>query len=125
MMKHSNRKLFFASGWRPGWSTDYIAVRLAQKFGAKEVLIAKDTPFVYDADPKKSNDAKAFKRISWRAYKKLIPPTWKPGLSAPVDPIATRLAAKSRMSAKIFKAADFKSFQNALEGQSFEGTIIS
>src|SRR3989338_5975153 len=58
VLKASNKKLFFASGWRPGWSTDYIAVRLAGKFGAKDVIIAKDTPFVYTKDPRTNGDAK-------------------------------------------------------------------
>lgn len=42
--------LFIASGWRPGWSTDYIAFRLAHRFKTKLVIIATKTPFVYDAD---------------------------------------------------------------------------
>src|SRR3989338_9713985 len=42
VLKASNKKLFFASGWRPGWSTDYIAVRLAGRFGANEMIIPKN-----------------------------------------------------------------------------------
>ena len=123
-MRFSNRKLFFASGWRPGWSTDYIAVRLAEKFGAKEVIIAKDTPFVYDSDPKKNSKAKPIQKISWSGYKKLIPSKWTPGLSSPVDPVATRLAEKLNISAKILSGTDLPNFQKAIEGKPFEGTVI-
>ena len=125
IMKRSKRALFFASGWGPGWSHDYVAVGLAKKFGAKEVFIAKDTPFVYDADPKKHAHAKPFKRLSWKAYKKIIPHAWSPGLSTPMDPVATRLAEKLSLTAKIFKAADLKSFGNAVAGKPFEGTTIT
>lgn len=125
MLKSSNKKLFFASGWRPGWSTDYIAVELARKFGVREVIIAKDTPFVYDKDPGKYADAQPKEAISWIEYKRLIPKTWSPGLSSPVDPVATRLAERHKISAKVLKGSDLKSFQNAIAGKPFTGTLIS
>lgn len=124
-MKASSRKLFFASGWRPGWSTDYIAVRLAQKFRAEEVIIAKDIPYVYDSDPRKNAKAKPIKKISWKEYKKFIPQTWTPGLSVPVDPVATRLAEKLKIAAKIIRGTDLPNFQKAISGKPFEGTVIS
>lgn len=123
-LKRAKRNLFIASGWRPGWSTDYIAVRLAEKFGAKDVIIAKDTPYVYDSDPKKNIKAKPIKKISWQAYKNLIPQKWTPGLSSPVDPVATRLAEKLGITAKILRGEDLANFKKAIEGKSFQGTII-
>ena len=61
-MKKSTARLFIASGWRPGWSTDYVAVKLAEKFGGREVVIAGDISHVYDKDPKKQKDAKKIKQ---------------------------------------------------------------
>ena len=124
MLKASHKRLFFASGWRPGWSTDYIAVALAHKFGSKEVIIAKDTGFVYDINPRKNPKAKAIKSISWAQYKKIIPSVWSPGLSSPVDPVATRLAETKGIKAKILKAADLQNFASAITGKSFTGTLI-
>lgn len=124
-LKRAKENLFIASGWTPGWSTDYIAVRLAQKFGVKDVIIAKDTPFVYDSDPRKNKNAKPIKKISWKAYRKLIPSKWTPGLSSPVDPVATRLAEKFGIKAKILRGEDLKNFQKAVEGKPFVGTVIS
>lgn len=125
MLKSSNKNLFFASGWKPGWSTDYIAVELARKFDSKEVIIAKDTPFVYDSDPKKNGKAKPIKKLSWKEYAKLIPAIWTPGLSAPVDPVATKLAEKLKIEAKILSGKDFISLKAAVEGRPFKGTLIS
>jgi len=124
-LKRTKQNLFIASGWTPGWSTDYIAVRLAQKFGAKEVIIAKDTPFVYDSDPRKNSKAKPIREITWSAYKKLIPKKWSPGLSSPVDPVATRLAEKLGITAKILCGTDLENFKKALVGKQFKGTVIS
>jgi len=124
MLKSSKRRLFFASGWRPGWSTDYIAVELARKFGSKEVIIAKDMPFVYNSDPKKNGKAKPIKKISWEAYKHIIPQKWTPGLSVPVDPVATKLAEKLGLEAKILSGKDLASLRAAVEGKQFRGTLI-
>lgn len=124
VLKRAKNNLFFASGWTPGWSHDYVAVGLAKKFGAKQVFIAKDTPFVYNKDPKKYPNARPIKEISWEAYKKIISSKWTPGLSTPVDPIATRLAEKIGVTAKILKGTDLANFQRAIEGKSFEGTVI-
>lgn len=124
-MKASKRLLFFASGWRPGWSTDYIAVSLAQKFNSKEVIIAKDIPYVYDSDPKKNKKAKPIKEISWKEYKELIPKKWIPGLSSPVDPVASKLAESLKITAKVLGGADLENLKKAVEGKPFHGTLIS
>ncbi|MDO8470697.1 MAG: UMP kinase [bacterium] len=119
-----NRNLIIASGWKPGWSTDYVTVRLAQKLRGKEVIIAGDTSFVYDKDPKKFPSAKPVKEISWPAYAKLIPKKWSPGLSSPVDPVATQFAKTIGLKAKILKGSDLKNFGKAIKGEPFVGTLI-
>lgn len=122
---NSRKKLFVASGWRPGWSTDYVAAKLAQKFGAKDIIDAGDIPFVYDSDPKTNGNAKPIEKLSWKEYKKLIPAKWTPGMAAPFDPIATRIAEKAGLRAKILKGTDLKNMKKAIEGKPFTGTLIS
>lgn len=124
-LKRTKKKLFIASGWKPGWSTDYIAMRLAQKFGAKEMMDAGDIDFVYDKDPKKFEDAKPLEKLSWKEYRKLIPSKWTPGLASPIDPIAARLAEKARIQAKIIKGTNLENMKKAIEGKEFVGTVIS
>lgn len=124
-LKRVRRNLFIASGWRPGWSTDFVAVKLAEQFKAVKVIIAGDIPFVYDKDPRKFKNAKPIKNISWREYRKLIPKTWIPGLSSPVDPVAARFAQKAKMRADIIQGSDLKNFKRTVEGKEFLGTIIT
>lgn len=124
MFKSSKKKLFFASGWRPGQSTDYIAVKLAQRFGSSQVIIAKDTPFVYNKDPKKHEKAKPIFAISWKEYSRLIPKSWTPGLSSPVDPVATKLAQELGITAKILVGTNLPNLRKAIEGKEFTGTVI-
>jgi uridylate kinase len=123
-LKKDKKELLIASGWRPGWSTDYIAVLLAQRFRVKEIINAGDISFVYTKDPKKLKTARPIKEISWQNYQKIIPKEWVPGLSTPFDPVATRLAKKLKLRVKIIKAENLKNLKNTIEGKNFKGTII-
>ncbi len=118
-------KVIIASGWRPGWSTDYIAIRIAKKIGSQSAIIAGRPAFVYTKDHQKYKDAKPIRRISWRDYRKLIGSRWIPGLSSPVDPIGAKAAQKWRIKAIIVKGTNLKNLKNLLEGRKFVGTIIN
>lgn len=123
-MKAFRYPVTIASGWRPGWSTDYIAVALAQGFGVPEAIVAGKPAFVYDKDNQKHNGAKPFHSLSWREYRRLIPGTWKPGIHAPVDPVAAKLAEQKKIKAIIVNGKDLKNFSNLLSGKDFRGTLI-
>lgn len=113
-----------AAGWRPGWSTDYVAVTLAKKFGAGETVIAGKPAHVYDRDNRTYKNAKPLPELSWRAYKKLIPAKWSPGAHAPVDPIAARRAEKEGTRAIVIDGRDLTNFRNLLSGKDFKGSIV-
>ena len=110
-----------AAGWRPGWSTDYIAAVLAHDFsakggsasggGAKQTFIVAGKPaYVYDKDHAKHTDAKPLRELSWRAYRKLIPKKWSPGLHAPMDPVAAKFAEEKRIAAIVGDGRHLKKF---------------
>lgn len=123
-IKKLRRPVTVASGWRPGWSTDYIAVALAQDFGVSEMIVAGKPAFVYDKDNGKHSDAKPFHDLRWHEYRRLIPKNWKPGLHAPVDPVAAKLAEQKKIKAIIVNGRDLKNFSNLLSGKDFNGTLI-
>lgn len=114
-----------ASGWRPGWSTDFISVALAVDFDASEVIVAGKPSHVYDKDFVKYKDAKPFKKISWEKYRALIPKKWSPGFHSPVDPVAARLGEKEGIKAIVMDGRDLKNFSALIDGKEFVGTIIS
>ncbi len=123
-IKNLRYPITIASGWKPGWSTDYVAVALASDFGVKEIIIAGKPAFVYDKDNGKYPDAKPIRELSWHEYKKLIPKKWKPGLHTPVDPVGAALAEKKKIKAIIINGRDLKNFENLLNGKEFKGTLI-
>jgi uridylate kinase len=120
-----NKQILIAAGWKPGWSTDYVAVRLARKFKAKTVINLTNIDGVYDADPSIHKNAKRIPKIEWTAFRKIVGNTWSPGANAPFDPIASRLAAQSKMTVAVMKGQDLKSLDAAITGKAFKGTVIS
>ncbi|KPJ73510.1 hypothetical protein AMJ48_00935 [Parcubacteria bacterium DG_74_1] len=120
----NNWRLLIAAGWKPGWSTDYIAVLLAKRFRIKKIIDAGNIPFVYNKDFLKYKNASPIKEISWKNYQKLVGTKWIPGLAAPIDPVAAKLAQKLKIPALIVKGTELKNLEKVILGQKFEGTII-
>jgi uridylate kinase len=114
-----------AGGWKPGWSTDYVAVQLAEDYGAETVINLSNITQVYDKDPAKHKDAKPLKKMSWPQLQKLVGNKWSPGLSMPFDPIATKKASELGLTVAIMNGKDLDNLQNYLEGREFVGTVVS
>jgi uridylate kinase len=117
-------KILIAAGWKPGFSTDYDAVLLAKTYGSKTILNLTDVDYVYDKDPHKFKDAKFFENLTWNEYLKLIDSKWNPGMSAPFDPVASKLAKKFKFEVVILNGRRLKNLENFLSGKKFIGTII-
>ena len=118
-----NKKILIAAGWKPGWSTDYDAVLLAKNLKVKTVINMSNIDYLYNKDPKKYNNAKKIKNISWKQYRKISGNKWKAGLNAPFDPIAAKEAEKSKLKVIII-GKNLRNFENLLQSKKFEGTII-
>ncbi len=123
-IKKPRAPVTIASGWRPGWSTDYVAMRIAADFGVGEAIIAGKPAHVYNKDHAKFADAVPFNELTWREYRKLIPAKWKPGLHAPVDPVGAALGAREGLKAIIIDGRNLPNFRALLNGKEFNGTII-
>jgi uridylate kinase len=120
-----NEKILVASGWKPGFSTDYDAVLLAKQFKVKKIINLSNIYYVYDKDPAKYGDAKPYKTLSWKDYRKMFSERWDPGLNMPFDPVASEEAEKQKMTVIIINGADMDNLHNLLEEKNFVGTIIS
>ena len=116
--------ILVAAGWRPGFSTDYDAVLLAKYLGAEKVLNLSNIDYVCDKDPKKFPDAKKLENISWKEFRKMVGNKWDPGLNAPFDPIASKLAEEINLEVAVMNGHELKNLENYLEGNKFKGTII-
>ncbi len=118
------------AGWKPGWSTDYDAVVLARDYKGKLIINLSNIYYVYDKDPIKFKDAKKLVALSWKDMETLVGKLlkgkrWVPGLNAPFDPIATRLAKTMDLTVVVTNGKDFKNLRNIIEGRKFKGTVIT
>lgn len=116
--------IIIAAGYRPGWSTDYVAVLLARHYKASVVLNLSNIDYVYDKNPKTHPNAKPLKQISWKDFRKLVGNKWDPGLNTPFDPVASKIAEKLKLKVAVLNGRKLKNLQNFLSGKPFKGTII-
>ena len=120
----AKESILVAAGYRPGNSTDYIAILLAKQFGVKKVANLSNIDYVCDKDPRKHADAKKIKETSWEEFQKIVGETWDPGSNVPFDPIASKLAAIEGIEVAILNGKKMSNFQKYLDGEKFVGTII-
>jgi len=118
------KPIVIAAGLKPGWSTDYDAVILAQDYNIKTIIKMSNTDYVYDKDPNRFKDAKKLPRISWKDYRTMVGDTWRPGQHEPFDPIAAKLASELGIRVFYLDGRDLVNVEKAIEGEKFKGTII-
>ncbi len=118
------KPVIIAAGWKPGRSTDYMAVLLAKKFKADTVINASNISFLYDKDIRIYKGAKKIPAVDWAGYRKIVGDEWKPGASFPFDPVAAREAGKSNLKVIIAKGTDLKNLERILSDKKFKGTLI-
>ena len=121
----AREKIVVAGGWKPGWSTDYVATMIAQEYKITTVINLSNIDYVYDKDPRQHKNAKKIKEIKWPEFQKIVGSKWSPGLNAPFDPIATKKAAQLGLKVIIMNGKKLKNLENCLEEKNFIGTVIN
>ncbi len=124
IIEKTQSPIIIASGWKPGWSTDYNAVVLANDYNIKKIVKLSNTEYVCDKDPREYPDAKKFDKISWKKFRELIGNKWIPGKSTPFDPIASKAAEESGITVYYLHGKDLSNLEKALDNKKFIGTII-
>ena len=117
-------RVLVAAGWKPGFSSDFDAVLLAEQFGADMVINLSNIKQVYTDDPRKNPQAKPLDTISWEDFRELVGEEWTPGKNVPFDPVASRHAAKIALKVICAAGRDLPNLDCILERKSFTGTII-
>lgn len=118
------KPVVIGAGWKPGWSTDYDAVEIAQTVGAQTLINLSNITHVYSADPKVDPDAHKREALTWDEYRALIPSEWTPGLNTPFDPHAAKRAQGLGLTVTIM-GPDLTNVDTYLREGVADGTIIS
>jgi uridylate kinase len=120
----SRQPVIIGAGWRPGCSTDFDAVLLAQRYGAERLINLSNIAYVYDKDPRAHKDAKAFPKMTWKDFRRRFGSKWHPGLNSPFDPVASKEAEKIGLQVVVAEGRDLKNLEYILESKPFKGTVI-
>ncbi|MDR0555001.1 MAG: UMP kinase [Treponema sp.] len=117
-------RVLVAAGWKPGFSSDYDAVLLAERFQAGTVINLSNIEQVYTDDPRKNPDAKPVGAISWADFRALVGDEWTPGKNVPFDPVASRRAADRGLKVIFAGGKNRENLRKLLSGEPFLGTVI-
>jgi len=117
-------RVLVAAGWKPGFSSDYDAVLLAERFGAKTVVNLSNIDRVYSDDPRTNPDARPLDAISWKDFRAMVGDEWVPGKNVPFDPIASRHADENGIRVICAAGRDIGNLAAIVEGRAFVGTVI-
>jgi uridylate kinase len=117
-------RILVAAGWKPGFSTDFDAVILAERFQADTVVNLSNIAKVYTADPHKDPTAKPIDSISWPDFRSIVGDEWSPGKNVPFDPIASKRAEELGLTVICAAGRDLPNLENLLNGKPFMGTTI-
>ena len=120
----ANKKVVIAGGWKPGWSTDYVAALIAREYGVKTVINLSNIDYAYNKDPKKFPDAKKITEINWADFRKIVGNRWKPGLNTPFDPIASKIGQSLGLEVVLMNGKNLANLEKFLINGKFKGTRI-
>jgi uridylate kinase len=117
-------RVLVAAGWKPGFSSDYDAVVLAERFKAPVVVNLSNIEQVYTDDPRKNPGAVPLESISWADFISLVGDEWVPGKNVPFDPVASRRAAELGLQVLCAAGKNLANLEHILRGEDFLGTTI-
>ncbi len=117
-------RILVAAGWKPGFSTDFDAVLLAERFGAGRLLNLSNVAKVYTADPRLDPAAKPIDSIAWAGFRAMVGDEWLPGKNVPFDPIASKKAEEIGLEVICAAGRDLGNLRAILAGGAFVGTVI-
>lgn len=123
-VKDISGRVLVAAGWKPGFSSDYDAVLLAERFGADTVVNLSNIEKVYTADPKTDPSARPLDRVSWEDFRGMVGEEWVPGKNVPFDPVASRRAHENGTKVICAAGRNLENLEKILCGGDFTGTVI-
>lgn len=124
------KSILIVGAWKPETSTNMDAVRMAEKFASSTLINLSNIDHVYDKDPKKFPDAKAYSKLTWPEYEKIIAyklresKEHQAGDNLPFDIFATEKAKTMNLQVIFTDGTNLNNLAKILEQKNFDGTTI-
>lgn len=118
-------KIVVISGWKPGWSTDFVGTMIAKRFNIPYLINLSNIKQVYTADPKKDPNAQPIDQMKWADYRAMVGDEWIPGMNTPLDPIAAKMAEAENQTVLVMAGSDLENLKKAMTTGEFVGTVLT
>ena len=115
--------ILIAGGWKPGVSTDYDMVLLAQSYKVKKIINLTNVSYLHDKDPNKYKSAKKILEIDWKGLRVIVGDKFISGMNVPFDPIAAKKAQSLGLEL-VLLGNDLRELENYLNGKKFKGSLV-
>ncbi|MEM4396675.1 MAG: UMP kinase [Candidatus Woesearchaeota archaeon] len=115
------RKKTICSGWKPGFSTDYVTAYIAKQMKEDFIINITKVGGIFTKDPTKHLDAKLIKELTWNEYLEMFDDSWIPGKNVPFDNSAAFLCKTSKI--KVF-ITNLENFEKFVKNKEMIGTLI-
>jgi uridylate kinase len=121
----TDKPVILAGGWKPGASTDHVAVQLAKNFGSKKLVNLTNIDFIYNtAEVNETGQVNPVIDITWDKFLDMLPKEWVPGAHLPFDPVASKLAKELGLEVANINGQILDEFEKYVLGERFRGTLI-
>jgi uridylate kinase len=118
-------RIIVMGGTHPGHTTDAVATMLAEYISAEKFINVTSVDGVYTADPKLDPAATKLDTLTPdRLIEITSQSAAKAGPNIVVDPLAARIIKRSGIISYVLDGKNLSALENAIAGNSFEGTII-
>jgi len=124
-------KIIVMGGLLPGQSTTSVALEVAEFIKAEELVILTDVKGIYDKDPKKFNDAKLLKSLTYSDLQEMIINSSGDKQAAAgeyriFDAVSLQILKRSKIKIIVMSGKDLKEFEKYWKGdKDITCTIIS
>jgi len=115
-------KIIAMGGLQPGQSTTSVALEVAEFIKAEELVVLTDVEGIYDKDPKKFNDAKLLKHLTYTELQEIIinPHGNKQAAAGEYrifDAVSLQILKRSKLNVRIISGKDLKEFEKYWNGE--------
>ena len=119
-------RIYLATGYAPGNSTDYITIQLAATLGAHRVIKISDFPVVLDIkalefDKTKLGEYAPLPTMTWEKMLDLVGDRWLAGGNYPLDPKGAVLGSRIKIKLLI---GQYSQLEKMIAGEDFVGTTV-
>jgi uridylate kinase len=121
----SAHRFVVGGGLHPGQTTDAVSAIVAERWGADMFINMTAVPGAFTSDPLKDPKARRIPRMTSKELLDLVSDVRsEAGSHSVMDPLASRIIARSGLPTYIIDGRDLRSFKGVLQGRAYKGTIV-